>query len=97
MKQLIVKTTPKVIFKFILRLLGGIYIDEIIIPKNYKEPRKEKLNNKQLFYIVNGYFENNIIIDENNRLIDGYTTYYIAKNIYNFKYIEVTRVRLKNK
>lgn len=86
----------KKIFDFILRLFGGIDIDKIIIPEYYKKPREEKLRNKKLFYLRNGYFENNIIIDENNTLVDGFTTYYIAK-LYEFKYIGVTRVKLKNK
>ena len=86
----------KIIFEFILKILGGIDIDKIIIPEYYKKPEKEKLKRKKLFYITNGYFKDNIIIDENNTLIDGFTTYYIAK-LYNFKYIDVKRVKLKNK
>ena len=83
------------IFEYMLKIFGGIDIDKIIIPNCYKKPREEKLKSKKRFYLKNGYFENNIIIDENNTLLDGFTTYYIAK-LYGFKYIGVTRVKLKN-
>lgn len=86
----------KTIFEFIIRLFGGIDIDKIIIPGYYKRPSPEKLAKKKMFYMANGYFQDNIIIDENNNLIDGFTTYFIAK-VYDFKYISVTRVKLKNK
>lgn len=90
------KKILKVVLDFIARLFGGIDIDKIIIPEYYKRPGAEKLRKKKQFFIENGYFESNIIIDENNNLIDGFTTYFIAK-VYEFKYISVTRVKLKNK
>lgn len=90
------KKILKAILDFIARLFGGIDIDKIIIPGHYKRPGAEKLKRKKQFFIENGYFESNIIIDENNKLIDGFTTYFIAK-VYEFKYINVTRVKLKNK
>lgn len=90
------KKILKTILDFIIRLLGGIDIDKIIIPEYYKRPGTEKLRKKKQFFIENGYFESNIIIDENNNLIDGFTTYFIAK-VYDFKYISVIRVKLKNK
>ncbi len=90
------KKILKTILDFIIRLFGGIDIDKIIIPEYYKRPSPEKLASKKTFYIMNGYFQDNIIIDENNNLIDGFTTYFITK-VYEFKYINVTRVKLKNK
>lgn len=85
----------KKIINFIMKLLGGIDVNQIIIPKIFKVPGKEKLRLKIDFYLKNNYFEDNIIIDENNVLIDGFTTYYICK-LYGFRYIGVTRVKLKN-
>lgn len=90
------KKILKIVLDFIVRIFGGIDIDKIIIPEHYKRPGAEKLRKKKQFFIENGYFESNIIIDENNNLIDGFTTYFIAK-VYDFKYISVTRVKLKNK
>ena len=83
------------IIEFLVEGFGGIKLENIIIPKNFKMPNEEKLAAKKTFYIMNGYFYDNIILDEHNKLIDGYTTYLIAKK-YGFKYIGVTRVKLKN-
>lgn len=64
-----------------------IDINLIKIPKKFTKPRKEKLNNRIEFYNKNKYFEVPIIIDPSNTLVDGYTSYLIAKK-YNLKTVQ---------
>ncbi len=58
-----------------------IKLDDIIIPKVFEHVRKTKLNKKIEFF--NRYKEPKeiIIINKNNVLIDGYTSYLILKQI----------------
>lgn len=67
-------------------------LDEIIIPCEYKKHKigKWKLDKKRNFFLENGYFEDKIIVDEMDRLIDGYSTYLLAKE-FKIKNIEVIR------
>lgn len=64
-----------------------IETDLIKIPKHFTEPRKSKLNKRIEFYNKNKYFEAPIIIDPSNTLVDGYTSYLIAKK-YNLKTVQ---------
>lgn len=64
-----------------------IDINLIKIPKKFTKPRKEKLDNRIKFYNKYKYFEVPIIIDPNNTLVDGYTSYLIAKK-YNLKTVQ---------
>lgn len=93
MKKILNKITD-----FIIELLGGININKIIIKKEFKEhyPSSEKMIRKAQFHFINGYFQDNIIINENNELIDGYITYMIARSK-GIKHIAVQRVTQKNK
>lgn len=67
-------------------------LDEIIIPCEYKKHKmnKWKLAKKRMFYLENGYFKDKIIINEMDMLIDGYSTYLLAKE-FKMSSIEVTR------
>ena len=65
-----------------------IDISLIKIPKNFTKPKKEKLNKRFEFYNKHKYFEVPIIIDPSNTLVDGYTSYLIAKK-YNMKTVQV--------
>lgn len=64
-----------------------IETDLIKIPKHFTKPRKSKLNKRIEFYNKNKYFEAPIIIDPSNTLVDGYTSYLIAKK-YNLKTVQ---------
>lgn len=64
-----------------------IETDLIKIPKHFTEPGKKKLSNRIDFYNKNKYFEAPIIIDPSNTLVDGYTSYLIAKK-YNLKTVQ---------
>ncbi len=64
-----------------------IETDLIKIPKHFTKPGKKKLNKRIEFYNKNKYFEVPIIIDSSNTLVDGYTSYLIAKK-YNLKTVQ---------
>ncbi|MCI9000093.1 MAG: hypothetical protein HFJ26_04025 [Clostridia bacterium] len=64
-----------------------IDINLIKIPKKFTKPRKEKLDKRIEFYNKHKYFEAPIIIDPSNTLVDGYTSYLIAKK-YNLKTVQ---------
>lgn len=64
-----------------------IDLNNIKIPKKFTKPRKEKLNSRIQYYNKNKCFEVPIIIDPSNMLIDGYTSYLIAKK-YNMKTVQ---------
>lgn len=61
-----------------------IDINLIKIPKKFTKPKKEKLDHRFEFYNKNKCFEVPIVINANNELVDGYTSYLIAKK-YNIK------------
>ena len=56
-------------------------IDNIKIFPTFQEnpPKPEKLERKILYYTRTGKFESEIIIDKSGQLIDGYTSYLIAR------------------
>lgn len=64
-----------------------IETDLIKIPKHFTKPGKKKLNKRIEFYNKNKYFAAPIIIDPSNTLVDGYTSYLIAKK-YNLKTVQ---------
>lgn len=64
-----------------------IDINLIKIPKHFTKPRKSKLNKRIEFYNKNKYFAAPIIIDPSNTLVDGYTSYLVAKK-YNLKTVQ---------
>lgn len=65
-----------------------IKISDIKIQKKFKAPNKEKLNRRYTYFDTNAKFEVPIVVDSKNNLIDGYTSYLIAKH-YKFSHIEV--------
>ena len=56
-------------------------IQDITIPENYKKhpPRGNKMKEKWEYYRQNNKLEEEIIVNEHNVLIDGYTSYLIAE------------------
>ncbi len=51
-------------------------------------PRPKKMIHKRIFYLVHRKFEQPIIVNKDNILIDGYTTYLLAKR-YGRRYVVV--------
>ena len=81
----------------IMRLFGYENIENIKIPFEYTKtpPGKAKMKNKREFYELTRKFMELIIITkdwfDDWYLIDGYTSYLIAKEN-NIKYVKVVRV-----
>lgn len=67
-----------------------VKIDNIKILKMFKIPNKEKINKRREYYLEHKYFRSMIVLNNNNYLLDGYTTYLLAKEI-KFDYITVLR------
>ena len=70
-------------------------LSKIKISKEFRRcpPRWTKMLDKQAFYIENGKFEQPIVVNKENVLIDGYTTYLLAKQM-GRKYMPVKRASL---
>lgn len=69
-----------------------INIDKIIISEKFKqkEPGQRKINERLAYFEKYGEFYSPIVLDKNNILIDGYTSYLIAKR-YGFENVEIKR------
>ena len=67
-----------------------IPIECIKIKKYFKKPRKTKIKEKEEYFNKHGYFRSTIILNKNNVLLDGYTTYLLAKEI-GYKSITILR------
>lgn len=67
------------LFKKISERKEIVKLADIIISKKFTKPKKEKLQHRSEYYRVYKDFEVPIILDRNNVLVDGYTTYLIAK------------------
>ena len=67
-----------------------VKVSDIIIPEEFKatKPRFEKMIQKRKFYRKNNRFESKIVLNKDFLLIDGYTSYIIAKEN-GMKYVEV--------
>lgn len=76
---------------FILNLLGYTNINKIKVPEEYKLPRAEKLRCKTNFYIETGEFQDKIIINKKNVLLDGYITLLLCK-WHEKKYVKVMKI-----
>ena len=78
----------------IMKLLGYENINNIKIKKAFERnlPKINKMSEKLTYYIKNNKYEQPIVLDNENWLIDGYTTYLIAKYT-NEKYVKVRRIK----
>ena len=67
-----------------------VKVSDIIIPEEFKatKPRFKKMIQKRKFYRKNNRFESKIVLNKDFLLIDGYTSYIIAKEN-GMKYVEV--------
>ncbi len=65
-------------------------IDEIRIFPCFRahSPLAEKMESKERFYLEHGEFESEVVLDRSGNLIDGYTTYLLAKK-YSLEHIAV--------
>lgn len=68
-----------------------VYLEDIKIPKYYVEPNQKKMSERLHYFKEHKKLKAPILIDKNNNLVDGYTSYLIAKK-YNFMAVEVTVV-----
>lgn len=69
-----------------------VRISNIKIKENFVKPNYQKLKQRRKYYKEHDYFRSMIVLDEDNYLVNGYTTYLLAKeNGYDF----ITIVRSK--
>ena len=68
-----------------------VYLEDIKIPKYYVEPNQKKMSERLHYFKEHKKLKAPILIDKNNNLVDGYTSYLIDKK-YNFMAVEVTVV-----
>ena len=63
-------------------------LDQIKIPSNYAKTLPDrKIVDRLHFYKQTGTFDREIVIDEHNNLLDGYSTYLVCKML------DLTKVR----
>lgn len=67
-----------------------VKINNIQIPYKFTEPNKNKLLKRENYYKKYGYFKSTIVLNKNNVLVDGYTTYLLALNN-GYEYITILR------
>lgn len=77
----------------IMKKLGRENLKNIKIQDKFKkhQPKWKKMLDKQAFYIKYGMFEQPIVVNKDNVLIDGYTTYILASKM-GRKYMPVKMV-----
>lgn len=75
-----------------IRPLEGeiVRLENIKIKKDFSEPKERKMKERRNYFNKYGYFKSPIILDKNNTLLDGYTTYLLAKEI-GYKSITILR------
>lgn len=67
-----------------------VKIANIKIPNYFEKPSCWKLKQRRKYYYTYKYFRDTIILDEYGYLVDGYTTYLLAKEM-GFDYITILR------
>ena len=67
-----------------------VKLENIKIPYRFTAPNKKKLEKRKKYYEKYGYFKTTIILNKDNLLIDGYTTYLLAFNL-GYNYITILR------
>lgn len=76
---------------FIMNLFGYENVNKIRIPEGYKVPRADKIRCKLNFHNATGKFQDTIIINNQNILLDGYITLIICKWA-EIKYVKVLKI-----
>ena len=67
-----------------------VKIDSIKIKNNFKKPNNKKLARKRDYFNQKEYYQSEIVLSNNNWLLDGYTTYILAKEA-GYEYITIKR------
>lgn len=67
-----------------------VKISNIKIQKYFKMPNRDKMKRRQEYYEKHSYFRSTIVLNNKNYLVDGYTTYLLAKEM-KFDYITILR------
>lgn len=67
-----------------------VKIGNIKIPYRFTEPNKNKLLKREDYYKKYGYFRSTIVLNKDNLLVDGYTTYILALN-HGYEHITILR------
>lgn len=80
MQEIHIETQGEIINTLLKETAIEIDINRIKIPKYYTKPNPEKLKARFNYYKQHKRFYSPIVIDNNYTLIDGYTSYLIAKN-----------------
>lgn len=90
-----IKIQNNMIYDLLKKLNDKTYtikLADIKIPEHFIQPRKDKLKRRIVFFNKNKKFATPIIIDKDTKmLLDGYTSYLIAKK-YNFEIVQVVEV-----
>lgn len=90
-----IKSQESIINALMSETAVEVEISKIKIPKNFSKPNQKKMQNKIQYYRKNHKFESQIVIDLDYNLLDGYTSYLIAKN-YN-KTTVIAKLKRKTK
>lgn len=69
-----------------------VKISNIKIQEIFKKPNLQKIKQRRKYYKRYNYFRSTIVLSQDNYLLDGYTTYLLAKEM-NFEYITIVRAR----
>lgn len=77
----------------IMKIFGKEKLSNIKIQDEFRKnpPKYEKMLKKLAYYNTYQNFEQSIVLDKDNYLIDGYTTYLIAKDL-GMRYVKVKRI-----
>lgn len=67
-----------------------VKLENIKIPYYFVAPNKKKMLERKEYYKKYRYFKSTIILNKNNLLVDGYTTYLLALNM-RYEYITILR------
>lgn len=75
------------------KLFSKEKISNIKINEEFKrtKPKKWKMQSKENYFLKYGIFESKIVLDKNNVLIDGYTSYLLAKK-FKVNVVKVERI-----
>lgn len=83
-----IEVQEDIINTILTKITVEVELNKIKIPKHFTKPNQKKLEERLKYYKENKKFKVPIVIDSNYILIDGYTSYLIAKN-YNKTLVDV--------
>ncbi len=80
LQEACIKSQESIINALMNETAVEVEISKIKVPKNFSKPNQKKMRKKIQYYRENHKFESQIVIDLDYNLLDGYTSYLIAKN-----------------